>query len=411
MFPAALAIVVQTFPLRERGKALAAFFGIAGGLTALGATPRRVPDRVDVAGHLLGESVPVAIVALILIAWSKPVSAHQPARLDYRGAVLIAAGIALSVLGFQQSQVWGWTNPATSLCIAAGLLLLVVFYFVEVRTPSPLMQMSMFRIRPFLVENIVLGVAMLAFVPVFFFASLYAQVALGQSSSQASLYLLYFFIGFVVASQVGGRMLDRIGAKRPVVLGCVLAAAGFWLWGGKVTDLSFGAQQWYVILAGGGMGFMLGPASTDAVNRASRFSYGEATGITQTVRNYAASLGLAILGTLLVSQLRSHVTSSLTSRGVPAARAAEEAASISQFRGSSGSTTSIPHFIRADFAAASRSVFYAMAVFMAVAAIVAVAGLRGGRQEEPGDQPGEPGSTGQAAGEDGAATVPPGRGS
>ena len=409
MFPAALAIVVQTFPLRERGKALAAFFGIAGGLTALG----------PLLGGFLTEwtwraifwvNIPVAIVALILIAWSKPVSAHQPARLDYRGAVLIAAGIALSVLGFQQSQVWGWTNPATGLCIAAGLVLLVVFYFVEVRTPSPLMQMSMFRIRPFLVENLVLGVAMLAFVPVFFFASLYAQVALAESSSQASLYLLYFFIGFVVASQIGGRMLDRIGAKRPVVLGCVLAAAGFWLWGAKVTDLSLGAQMWYVILAGGGMGFMLGPASTDAVNRASRFSYGEATGITQTVRNYAASLGLAILGTLLISQLRSHVTSSLTSLGVPADQAAQQAASISQFQGGSRSAASIPHFLRVDFAAASRSVFYAMAIFMAVAAIVALVGLRSGRQEEPADQPGEPGSAGQAAGEDGAATVPPDRG-
>ena len=53
------------------------------------------------------------------------------------------------------------------------------------------------------------------------------------------------------------------------------------------------------------MGMMLGPANTDAVNRASRLSYGEATGITQTVRNYAASLGLAILGTILVSQMRS----------------------------------------------------------------------------------------------------------
>ena len=390
MFPAALAIVVQTFPLRERGKALAAFFGIAGGLTALG----------PLLGGFLTEwtwraifwvNIPVVIVALILIAWSKPVSVHQPARLDYRGAVLIAAGIALSVLGFQQSQVWGWTNPATGLCIAAGLGLLVVFYVVEIRTPSPLMQMSMFRIRPFLVENIVLGVATLAFVPVFFFASLYAQVALDQSSSQASLYLLYFFIGFVVAAQIGGRMLDRIGAKRPVVLGCVLAAVGFWLWGGKVTDLSFGAQQWYVILAGGGMGLMLGPASTDAVNRASRYSYGEATGITQTVRNYAASLGLAILGTLLVSQLRSQVTSSLTSRGVPAARAAQEAAGISQFQGGSArSAASIPHFIRLDFAAASRTVFYAMAIFMAVAAIVALAGLRGGRQEQPGDPPRSP---------------------
>ena len=64
-----------------------------------------------------------------------------------------------------------------------------------------------------------------------------------------------------------------------------------------------------------------------------------------------------------------------------------------------------------DSAAASRSVFYAMAIFMAVAAIVALVGLRSGRQEEPADRPGEPGSAGQAAGEDGAATVPPGRGS
>ena len=55
MFPAALAIVVQTFELRERGKALALFFGIAGGLTAIGPILGGVPHPVDVAGDLLGE--------------------------------------------------------------------------------------------------------------------------------------------------------------------------------------------------------------------------------------------------------------------------------------------------------------------------------------------------------------------
>ena len=98
------------------------------------------------------------------------------------------------------------------------------------------------------------------------------------------------------------------------MLGCALAAVGFWLWAGKVTGLNFGNQHWYTTLAGGGMGFMLGPAQTDAVNRASKFAYGEATGITQTIRNYAGSFGLAILGTILVSQLRSRVTTSLRSR-------------------------------------------------------------------------------------------------
>jgi EmrB/QacA subfamily drug resistance transporter len=378
MFPAALAIVVQTFELRERGKALAIFFGIAGGLTAVG----------PILGGYLTQwtwraifwvNIPVAIIALALIVLSKPRTEHQPARMDYRGLALIVAGVALSVFGFQQSFIWGWSDPATGACVAIGAALLVVFYFVELRTDSPLIEMSIFRIRAFLVENLVLGISMLVFIPVFFFASEYAQIALGKSPSEAGLYILYFFIGFVIAAQIGGRMLDRVGGKRPVVLGCALSAVGFWLWAGKITDLDFSAQQWYIILAGAGMGMMLGPASTDAVNRASRLSYGEATGITQTVRNYAASLGLAILGTILVSQMRSRVVTSLISRGLPSARAHAEASSISQSQG--GSVASIPPFVRLDFAYATRSVLYVMAAIMAVAAIVAFVGLRAGLQE------------------------------
>ena len=132
------------------------------------------------------------------------------------------------------------------------------------------------------------------------------------------------------------------------------------------------------------MGLMLGPASTDAVNRASRLSYGEATGITQTVRNYAASLGLAILGTVLVSQTRSHVTSSLVSQGVPASLAAKDAAAISQAQGGNGSAQSIPHFVRLDFAYATRSVLIGMAVAMGAAAVAGMIGLRRGVQEDPG---------------------------
>jgi MFS family permease len=258
---------------------------------------------------------------------------------------------------------------------------LIVFSFVEVRTASPLMELAIFRIRPFLVENIVLAISMVVFIPVFFFASEYAQIALGKTPSEAGLYILYFFIGFVIAAQIGGRMLDRIGAKRPVVLGCALSAVGFWLWAGKVTGLDFGSQQVYIILAGAGMGMMLGPANTDAVNRASRLSYGEATGITQTVRNYSASLGLAILGTILVTQLRSRVTTSLISKGAPSARAHAEAARLSQSHGS-GSVASIPHFVRLDFAYATRSVLYVMAAIMAAAAITAFVGLRAGVQEQ-----------------------------
>ncbi|MGA3150827.1 MAG: MFS transporter [Streptosporangiaceae bacterium] len=382
MFPAALAIVVQTFPLRQRGRALALFFGIAGGLTAVG----------PVLGGYLTEwtwraifwvNIPVALIALALIAISRPVTEHRRAPVDYRGLVLIAGGVALSVFAFQQSTIWGWTNPWIGICLAAGVILLVAFYFVELRTEAPLMQVRIFRIRAFSVENLVLGVTGLVFIPVFFFASEYAQVSLGDSASEAGLFLLYFFIGFVITSQIGGRILDKQGAKRPVVVGCALAAVGFWLWAGQVSQLSFSAQQWYIIMAGAGFGFLLTPASTDAVNRASRLSYGEATGITQTVRNYAASLGLAVLGTILVTGFRNQITSSLVSRGVPGGQAAAVAARASEAHG--GSVGRIPHFIRLDFAYASQDVFRVMAVIMAVGAVVALLGLRAGRQEEPAE--------------------------
>ena len=161
-----------------------------------------------------------------------------------------------------------------------------------------------------------LAITMLVFVPVFFFASEYAQMALGKSPSEAGLYILYFFIGFVIAAQIGGT--DARPGRRPSARSSSAARSapsGFGFGPARSPAWTSANRSWYIILAGAGMGMMLGPASTDAVNRASRLSYGEATGITQTVRNYAASLGLAILGTLLVSQLRSHVGRVLDRQG------------------------------------------------------------------------------------------------
>jgi hypothetical protein len=130
---------------------------------------------------------------------------------------------------------------------------------------------------------------------------------------------------------------------------------------------------------------MLGQSNTDAINRASRYSYGEATGITQTVRNYGASLGFAILGTILINRFRSEITSSLTSRGVPGPAAAAEASKLAQLQGGgsgNGNVAAIPAFIRADFASAIEVVLYGMAIIMGVAALVALRGLGGGVQQE-----------------------------
>ena len=128
--------------------------------------------------------------------------------------MLVAIGIGLSIFGLQQSVLWGWGNGGTWACIIGGLLVIVVFVMVEMRTASPLMDVTIFRIRAFFVENLVLFIAMAAFIPVFFFASEYAQISLRKTASESGLFLLYFFIGFAVAAQIGGRILDHEGAKR-----------------------------------------------------------------------------------------------------------------------------------------------------------------------------------------------------
>jgi EmrB/QacA subfamily drug resistance transporter len=299
MFPAALAIVVRAFPLNERGRALAAFFGITGALTAVG----------PLAGGYLTEwtwraifwvNLPVAIIALILTAKAKPANDRQDAPIDYRGAVLITAAMGLVVLGLQQAGTWGWTSAGTIASIVVGVLLLAAFVAYELRQSEPLINVRLFALRAFAGDNAVLLLMSAVFVPFFFFASVYAQASLGYSATEAGVLLLVFFGGFATAAQLGGRITDKRGARPAILIGCLVSAAGFYAWGQKVTGLSFSDQWIAIAVAGAGLGMVLGPVSTDALNRAPGAAYGEVTGITQTVRNLGASLGLAVMGSLFV---------------------------------------------------------------------------------------------------------------
>jgi len=392
MFPAALAIIVAAFPIADRGKAMATFFGITGALTAVG----------PIVGGYLTEwtwrsifwiNLPVAVIALVLTARAKPADERHPAPIDWPGAALVASGMGLSVLGLQQSSAWGWDSPLTWICIVAGLLLLGAFVRAELRTEHPLIQMRIFRNRAFSADNAVLFLLMIVFLPLFFFVSLYAQIALGEDSSGAGLYLLVFFGGFAAGSQWGGRILDARGPRAAVIPGAALAAVGLFLWGRHLTDFDLGDQWIYIVLAGLGVGLILGPASTDAVNRAPQTSYGEVTGINQTVRNFGASLGLAVLGTILILRNKANIEASLGSLGVPKERADQIADALSQSGGGSASDSFSDATGRAarrafeavqhDFALSTRTVFYVMAGVMVVTYVVAHLGMPHGKAPQP----------------------------
>ncbi|RSS61144.1 MFS transporter [Streptomyces sp. WAC06614] len=384
VYPAALAVVVEAFPVGERGRAVALFIVLASGFTVL--------------GPLLGGwltvwtwraifwvNVPMAAVALVLTRLAHVPSVRRPERVDVPGAVLIALGMGLSVLGLQQASSWGWSAPATWACVGGGLAVLAVFCRYELRTEQPLVTLRVFRERAFTADVLVLFFASLTLLPVMFFASVYAQTALSASPIQAGLYLLSFFAGFGIAAQGGGRILDKRGARPAMLLGTAFGCAGFALWGAKLTDLSPHAQWPYAVLAGAGIGLLLSPASTDTVNRAIGASYGEVTGVTQTVRNYAAAVGMAVYGTVLIHVTTDRVAATLSAAGASAgevrgaARAVAEAVTghpddhrptgegptAALMRGAMGA-------FRADFAEGNQWVFYGMALALGMAFLCAL---------------------------------------
>jgi hypothetical protein len=294
--------------------------------------------------------------------------------------VLTIAGMGLSVLGFEQAATWGWDNPGTWLCIVGGLAVLAFFVRLEARTEYPLIRVQVFRDRAFVIDNAVLFLSMIAFVPIFFFASVYSQVSLGYDASDAGLYLLVFFAGFAPGGP--GRRPDA-GRRRGRRAGGARLRGGH----GRVRPVGLEDHrpqpQRAVALRGHRRRRArpaAGPASTDAVNRAIGASYGEVTGITQTVRNYASALGIAVLGTALTTVLTHRLTTSFTGLGLPAS-AAEAAANGSVGQSSGGVPASVPARLReaiqsavaADFAVATRAVLIGMAIALGAAFLVSLA--------------------------------------
>ncbi len=303
LIPSTTVLVLNAFPVEERGKGLATFFIVAGLFTAIG----------PIAGSYLTEywtwraifwiNVPVALLSLTELALIKLADVSNPARVDWRGALLLVAGMGLTVLGLQQSSVWGWGSVATIGSIAVGIVLLAAFVAVERGIESPLIDVrGLAANRPFAVDNILTLLLFFTWLAVFFFGSMYFQIAVGQSPTRAGFSILTMFYSFFIASRIGGGMLDRFGAKHPTTLGMLGIAIGLTLWASELPDLSHSATVPGMLVTGAGFGLAMTPLNTDALNRLPAKVRGEASGVIQTFRNFGSALGMAILGTIVLTE-------------------------------------------------------------------------------------------------------------
>lgn len=394
LIPSATVLVLNAFPPEERGKGLSIFFIIAGLFTAIG----------PIAGSYLTEywtwraifwiNVPVALLSLAELARTKLRDEPHPAPIDVRGAALLVAGMALSVLGIQQSTAWGWGSVATLGTLIVGVVLLGVFWMVERNAENPLIDVRHLAAnRVFAADNAIVFLFFTAWLAIFVFGSMYFQIAVGQPPSQAGFSILTVFYPFFVTSRIGGGMMDKAGPKLPVALGLLTTAVGMALWASEATGLDHIDVLPGQLVTGAGLGLVMSAINTDALNRVGPAERGEASGIVQTTRNFGSAVGVALLGTVLLSVWKSDTIDSLTGAGVPSAIAHRVADSIVQ--GSGGASAAgggggggggriaelVAQSIAQDFASGFQVALYVGAGIMALAFVVALLRLPAGRQE------------------------------
>ncbi|HEY8584753.1 MAG TPA: MFS transporter [Capillimicrobium sp.] len=392
LIPSATVLVLNAFPTEERGKGLSLFFIVTGLFTALG----------PIAGSYLTEywtwraifwiNVPVAIFALLELRRSKLVDEPRRSPIDTRGAVLIVAGMALSVLGIQQSTVWGWDSPATIVSIVVGLALLAVFWRVEQRTDHPLIDIRQLKAtRGFALDNLIMFLFFTVWLAIFLFGSIYFQISAGQPPSQAGFSILAVFYTFFGGSRLSGVWLDKIGPRVPVAAGLLCTGVGLAMWAHQATELEHINVLWGQLVTGFGLGLVMSAINTDALNRVPAAARGQASGVLQTTRNFGSAIGVALLGTIILSIQQSKTEDRLTDAGVPAGEASSIADSILSGgqtgppAGSGSEGDKIGQIITSglplDYAEALQAAFYVGAGIMLVAFVIALLKLPRGRQE------------------------------
>jgi EmrB/QacA subfamily drug resistance transporter len=302
LMPATLAILTATYPegpQRARAVAVWSAVGAAGGAAG------------SVFGGLLTDflswrwtlliNVPIGAAAIVVaLLVLDPGRDGGGRRLDVLGAVTVTAGLTLPAFGVTQTREHGWGAAATLLPLVAGILLLLGFLAVQAWVArEPLMPLRIFRSRSVSSANVVILLTGGAGFAMWYFVSLYLQNVRGYGALEAGLAFLPHTAAIIAAARVAPRLMARIGIRATVVLGALVAAAGFF-WQSRLTVDS--GLVTGVLLPGmvmtAGIGLTFTPLAAAATTGAARGDSGLVSGLLNSSRQIGGSVGLAALATI-----------------------------------------------------------------------------------------------------------------
>jgi EmrB/QacA subfamily drug resistance transporter len=310
------AVVGDIIPPRDRGR----YQGIFGAVFGL----------ASIAGPLLGGyftthlswrwifyiNLPLGVVALGVLAATLPARSERRSHaIDYAGAALLAVCLsAITLISDLGGGVYPWSSPLILGLIAAAVIGLVAFVFIEKRAKEPVLPPRLFANRSFSITSIVgliVGFAMFGSITYF---PVFLQVVRGVSPTASGMQMLPMMGGMLVTSMLSGQLISRTGRyKLFPVLGTGIMTAGLFL----LSRLSLDTEAWltsaYILLLGVGLGSVMQVLVIAVQNAVEYRDLGVATSGATLFRLIGGSFGTAILGAIFAARLTANLARSMPS--------------------------------------------------------------------------------------------------
>jgi EmrB/QacA subfamily drug resistance transporter len=366
MMPATLSIITQTFPPEQRGMAIGTWAGVSAMALAIG----------PVFGGFLTESVswraiffinpPIALIAIAVTLFATRESRDETVgrTVDYPGIATLTVSLTALVLALVEGNSWGWGSAGIVGLLIVAVAGLIAFVSIELHARAPMVDFSFFRARSFLGSNLVAFFVTFAMFSQFFFLTLYMQNVMHYSPLQSGLRFLPSTILVIIAGPIAGRLADRIGPRSLITVGLLVVSGALFIQSGITVHTGYGLLLPGFVLMGVGIGLVMSPMSTAAMNAVDRTKAGVASGTLSMSRMVGGTFGVAVMGALVTAIGRSDLNSSLPN--LPAATRATIANSL----GAGGSVTGA-HVSHQIVAATNNAFVSALGTGLTVSAVAA----------------------------------------
>jgi EmrB/QacA subfamily drug resistance transporter len=317
LMPGTLSILTVTFPAQERAKAIGIWAGVSG--LALSIGPTLGGWLVENVGwqSVFFLNVPVGILGFIVgLRTIRESRSEHARRLDIPGLLLGTGALFSLTYGLIEANQDGWGAPIIVGSLIAAVVMFAAFLSYEKRAREPMIPLSFFRIAQFSAGNAVAFSVSLGMFGTFFFMSLYMQLIRGYSAFRAGLSFLPLTAMIVIAAPLAGRFASKHGSRIPMTVGPTLAGGGLLLGSFIHAHTPFSLIFPIFMMMGFGMGITMTPMTAAVMNSVGPQRAGMGSAMTNTSREVGGVFGIALLGTLLTTKLKSAFGTSIASLGL-----------------------------------------------------------------------------------------------